>query len=356
LSRRALLRSAAATALTVPAAQGLITSGITSNFAGLRIVKPWPTTATTPEITLPDGYSIAPGSLNQFASPWQFYTSIQGPPSDRVPVTIHWPQEQVETVISKSARLPVRRHNATTVTVAVPVLDTKLDAANLQIRSALPTDASIFYRLEHNDRNRAAGVWTTVPWPTGPTHAVLNYAIASEHILRDSGLSATAASRGHTWYVTGFETYTTLHADNPPHWHLGYYPGPRDTPGSYMPHLWMDDDGRIFYNGLDIDGKGIEKYHVGEPAALKDAEGTTVVTLTIRADGGLDVDPPNGPHYSITPHNGGSPVNGVTIVKGGTEWLSITATDNTLTGHLTVRSNPGRTVVYPYDRHLGQLR
>lgn len=201
-----------------------------NSFAGLRIVKPRPTTATTPEITLPDGYSIAPGSLNRFASPWQFYTSIQGPPSDGIPVTIHWPNEQVETVISKSTRLPVRRDSAETVTVTVPVADTKVDAANLQIRSALPTDVSIFHRLEHNDQNRAAGVWTTVPWPTGPTQAVLNYAIASEHVLRDSGLSATAAARGHTWYITGFETYTTLHPGNPPHWHLGYYPGRATLP------------------------------------------------------------------------------------------------------------------------------
>lgn len=36
--------------------------------------------------------------------------------------------------------------------------------------------------------------------------------------------------------------------------------------------------------------------------------------------------------------------------------LSITAKDDTLTGHLTVCTDPSGTVVYPYDRHVGTLQ
>lgn len=347
ISRRTLLGAAAA----APLVANLPTSA--NAYGGLRIAKPAPTTATIPTIALPDGYSLVPGAAYQFASPWQHYAFVQGPPSDAVPVTISWPGEVVETVISKSARLPVRRRGHT-VSVDLAVTAAKADAANLQIRSALPTDPSIFFRLEHNDPGRAAGVWAAGEWPSGQVRAAAHFTLAAERILRDSGLSAIAAGRGHTYYVTGFETYTTLHADNPPHWHLGYYPGPRDTRGSYMPHLWMDAAGRIFYNGLDIDGVGVVKYHAGEPAALKDAQGTTVVTLTIRADGGLDVDPPGGPRYSMTPMP--TPADGLAVLKDGLSWLSITAKDHTLVGALVVTTRPGRTTVHRYDRHIGTLQ
>jgi hypothetical protein len=348
ISRRSFLGAAAAVPLLATSAKANANA-----YGGLRIAKPAPTTATTPEITLPDGYSLVTSATSQFASPWQYYAYVQGPPSSAIPVTISWPGEVVETVISKSTRLPISR-SGNTVSVDLAVTDTKIDAANLQIRSAPPTDASIFFRLEHNDPGRAAGVWAAGEWPTGPVRAATHFTIAAERILRDSGLSAIAAARGHTYYVTGFETYTTLHADNPPHWHLGYYPGPRDTRGSYMPHLWMDEAGRIFYNGLDIDGVGVVKYHAGEPAALKDTEGTTVVTLTIRTDGGLDVDPPGGPRYSITP--AGTPADGVVVLKDGQPWLDITARDYTLAGALTVTTQPGGTTVHRYDRHIGTLQ
>ena len=78
LSRRTLLRTAAAAPLAVPAAGSLLAG---NSYAGLRIVKPLPTAATTPLITLPDGYSLVTGTATRFASPWQFYAYVQGPAS-----------------------------------------------------------------------------------------------------------------------------------------------------------------------------------------------------------------------------------------------------------------------------------
>lgn len=59
---------------------------------------------------------------------------------------------------------------------------------------------------------------------------------------------------------------------------------------------------------MDVTGSGRQKYYVGDPAPLYDFTGDAndgcgelIVTITIRADGGLDVDPPAGPGCGSPP-------------------------------------------------------
>jgi hypothetical protein len=359
LSRRAFLRTVAAVpvATTITAAVPEATAAATVAYAGIRIAKHAPTTATTPDIELPDGYTLVRGSDKSFASPWQYYAYIQGPPAASVEVTVRWAGEDVDAIMSKGVRVPFRPvpEEPGAVRVTLPVTDTIVDPANLRIRSALSDSAALFYQVEHNHPGRAAGVWAVGAWPAGEVAAVINYLIGANRVLHDSGLLAAAQNRGHTFYLTGFETYTTLHPDDPPHWHLGYYPGPKDAPGSYMPHLLLDGTGRITANGMDVDGAGRTTYHTGEPAQIKDKEGLVVVTLTIRADGGLDIAPPTGPVYSLAPSSGGTAIDGIDVRKAGAPWLAIRTKDDHLAGALTVCTDRGDTTVYRYDRHTGGL-
>lgn len=356
-SRRFFLRTAATASITVaagaiagPAAAGGVA------YAGVRIAKPKPTTATTPTITLPDGYSLVVDENKRFASPWQFYGYIQGPASEGIPVTISWPGERIDAIVSKGVRVPFAtdRRDESQATITLPVTESAVDPANLRIRSAMSDSAALFYQLEHNHPGRAAGVWAAGKWPANEIRAVVNLLIGADRVLRDSGLLAAASRRGHTYYLTGFETYTTLHPDNPPHWHLGYFPGPKDSPGAYMPHLWLDDSGRIIKNAMDVDGAGRTTYPPGEPAAIKDKKGVVVVTLTVRTDGGLDITPPSGPAYSLTPPPDQTAADGIRITKAEKPWLAISAADDTLAGRLTVRTTRDRPVIHPYDRHTGQ--
>ncbi|GGT01721.1 hypothetical protein GCM10010254_22530 [Streptomyces chromofuscus] len=52
--------------------------------------------------------------------------------------------------------------------------------------------------------------------PRSPDHQL----VAAHTVLVASGLKAAAAAEGHRWFVAGFESNDTLHADNPPYWHI----------------------------------------------------------------------------------------------------------------------------------------
>lgn len=152
-----------------------------------------------------------------------------------------------------------------------------------------------------------------------------------------------------------------LHQDNPPHWHLSYYPGAttRATPAT-VPHFWVDARGRTFYNGQDVTGQGRSRYFVNEPAPISDGTGTHVLTTVIRADGGLDVLPPNGPAYAITSATGDY-TGQVDILRGGAHWRTVVTDDLVRDGILRIDvsgagPDPARErVEYGYDALTGTL-
>lgn len=337
------------------------------NYAGFRLVKAIPGDLSTPEITLPAGYELVPGTQHQVASRAEYYSFIRGPRSTAVTVTVDWPGTWIGSVIATDTRLAVRRHAGAPyrVSFVVPVTWSTVNAnqATVQVWSMLngSTASGVHWRIEHNDPDRVAGPWTSVPWPATQAASVINYMIATEAVLQDSGLAAEARRKAHFFSLMGFETNNVLHPDNPPHWHLAYYPGlTYGAAGAHVPHFWVDAQGKTFYNGMDIQGQGRSRFYAGDPAKIHDPSGALVVTLTIRADGGLDIDPPAGPRYSITAPDGDFS-HGVDVSRDGVPWRSVVSQDHVKIGILVTQvkdhqtTRPHRTTVYQYDALTGVL-
>lgn len=370
-----LLAVVAGVAVTMSGAPGADPAPAAVYFGAFRIVKAAPGEPSRPEITLPAEYGFVAGSQHQVASRAEYYSFVQGPRSGPITVSVRWPGVPVAAVISGKSRLALRHDPAdeSRVTFTVPVSATSANAlqSTLQVFSypSGSTAGGHYWRIEHNHPDRAAGYWTTVPWPANQTRTFLNHMVAVEAILRDSGLAAEAARRGHFFALMGFETNNLLHMDNPPHWHLSYYPG-RDfsAPRAHVPHFWMDVQGVTFYNGMDIQGQGRSRFYAGDPAPIHDAQGTLIVTLTIRTDGGLDIDPPGGPRYSITADGrpdqdspGGSFAREVQVYRDGQPWRWARASDDVKAGIVITEignlSPPAfrQTTTYRYDPLTGVI-
>ena len=357
-SRRALLAAGALFVLpTVDVVAPLATA-----YAGFRVVRRKPGLASVPEITVPAGYTLMAGTQYQAASRAEYLRFVQGERNDAgIRVSVRWPDVPIKDVIAGERHLALKRDptDRWKVSFTLPIYRTSAtaDSPTVQVWSYLGQPASgLYWHVEHNDPDRAAGVWQTVPWPSGEVIAVQSWMAATREILVDSGLVAEAQRRGHFYALMGFETNNPLHLDNPPHWHMSYYPGPTmAAPKATVPHYWVDRLGRTFYNGQDVQGGGRTPYRVDQPAPILDAEGNLVVTTTIRANGGLDIDPPNGPTYSIVAATGEDFTGRLRILKAGRRWRSVGTYDNVRQGHLQITASGVRTD-YEYDPLTGITR
>ncbi|NYE75253.1 hypothetical protein [Microlunatus parietis] len=335
------------------------------SYAGIRIVRASPGTPSVPEVTLPEGYAFVAGEKFHVASRAEYYTFIQGPRSEAgITVTVRWPGIRIADIVWRDNHLSFDRPDRDTVTFTVPVTaaTTNAEQPTIQVWSSIPTVPGVQWRIEHNDPDRVAGPWTTVAWPAGQVTSVISYLVASEAVLKDSGLAATAATKGHTWYLMGFETNNTLHPDNPPHWHLSYYAGPNTSARAYLPHFWFDKLGKNYYNGMDVSGQGRLRYYVGDPAPMYDFAGNLVATTVIREDGGLDIINPEGRTYAIKPGRDATFLNEINVTRDDKPWLTIRTSDDVKRGlmifTITDRQRPGqsRSTVYEYDRLTGVLK
>jgi hypothetical protein len=321
-------------------------------FGAFRVVRVTPGAVTKPEVTLPAGYSRVAGAQYDVASRAEYYTFVSGPRSAGIEVEIHWPNTPIKAVIWHKTRLPLTGTDDR-VTFRLPITAESPTALRdtLEIWSYPGTTPGAQLRVEHNDPDRAVSWWAERPWKQGETRSVLHQIYAAERILADSGLAAEAAARGHFFAVQGFETANTLHLDNPPHWHISYIPGSTWSASPvYVPHLWIDAEGRNFYNGMDVTGKGRSRFYAGDPAVIRRPDDSPVVTLTIRYDGGLDIEPPGGPVYSIV---GDDLTERVGILKDGMLWTWISVYDDTDSGRLEIHEPGGRVSTYGYDPLTG---
>ncbi|MFY1672517.1 hypothetical protein ACN27G_21525 [Plantactinospora sp. WMMB334] len=371
MTRRTLLTSVPAAGLAM-ATPGVARAEETT-YGAFRVVRRLPGVPGQPEITLPAGYEIVPGATYSVASRAEYYTFVRGPRNAAgIEVKVRWPDVPVEAVVHQDLRLAVRRDRGDrdSFTFALPMTQPTAGAnqPTLQVWSFPDVSPGMNYRIEHNDPDRAAGPWTTVPWPGGAVTSVIHQLVAAHAICRDSGMVGIAAAKGHRFVLMGFETNNTLHADNPPHWHISYNSGPDFNSPTHNPHFWLDAAGRNFYNGMDVTGLGRLKYYVGEPAPLYDfvgdangGRGDLVLTFTLREDGGIDIQPADGPGYAIAAGRDGDLVEEVTALRDGRPWLRITARDRVRHGVLTVRvrglQNPAESYarVHRYDRLTGVL-
>ncbi|TDB97243.1 hypothetical protein E1267_40075 [Nonomuraea longispora] len=371
LSRRTLL-TAVPTAV-LPTVLPAAASAAEPAFAAFRVVRGRPGEPGTPEVTLPSGYEILPGERYSVASRAEYYTFVRGPrDAAGIEVTVRWPGERVEAVVHQDTRLELRRvpGDRHSVSFALPMTQSSPDAnqPTLQIWSHPDVSPGMNWRIEHNDPDRAAGPWTTVPWPAGPVASVIHQMVAAHTILRDSGMVDVAAAKGHRFVLMGIETNNTLHPDNPPHWHISYNSGADFAAPTHNPHFWLDPDGRNFYNGMDVTGLGRLKYYVGDPAPVydfvgdaNDGRGDLVVTFTLRQDGGIDVTSPQGRAYAIAAGRNGDLVKEVTALRDGEPWLRVRTEDRVRQGVLVVRVEglrdhaDSRVRVHRYDRLTGVL-
>ncbi|TDV57552.1 hypothetical protein [Actinophytocola oryzae] len=342
VTRRALLAGASAGLVLglpgVAAAQELA-------YAAFRVVRVRPGEPAQPEITLPAGYEILPGANYSVASRAEYYTFVRGPKAAGIDVRVSWPGVPVRAVVHQETRLDLRR-SRDGVSFTLPMTQVSADAnqPTLQVWSSVDISPGMYFEIEHNDPDRVAGPWASVAWPEGETRSVVHQLIASYAIWKDSGMTAVAAAKGHRFALMGFETNNTLHADNPPHWHISYNSGPDFNSKTHNPHLWLDTEGRNFYNGMDVTGLGRLKYHANEPAPIYDfvgdangGRGNLVVTITIRDDGGLDITPPDGPTYSMTAGRDGTLLDEVAVLRDNVPWLRVVTRDLVKLGVTTVQ-------------------
>ncbi|GAA2120473.1 hypothetical protein [Streptomyces synnematoformans] len=381
LSRRALVTGASAAGLTLalsdpasadpasadpdPAADAPDAAGAPVAYAAFRLVRLRPGDPAVPEVTLPDGYEFLPGDRYHVASRAEYYSFVRGPAAPGgIEVSVRWPGVPVAAVVHMDTRLRLRRDRADRHRFAftLPVTRPSADAnqPTLQIWSHPDVSPGMYYKLDHNDPDRVAGPWTTVAWPATEARSQLHQLVAAHRILVDSGLKATAAGKGHRWFVAGFETNNTLHADNPPHWHISYNSGPDFGSPTHNTHFWLDADARNFYNGMDVTGLGRLRHYVGDPARLydfagdaNDGRGELVATMTIREDGGLDIAPPAGPAYAIAAGRDGTLAEEVTVERAGRPWLRVATEDHYRVGVMTVRT---RGLRHPADSDVTVLR
>lgn len=339
-------------------------------YAAFRVVRVRPGEPARPEITLPAGYEIVPGDQYSVASRAEYYTFVRGPVADGVDIHVTWPGVPVRAVVHQETRLDLRRHRDG-VAFTLPVTQPSADAnqPTLQVWSFPDVSPGMDFRIEHNDPDRVAGPWTTVAWPEGQVRSVVHQLIAAHAIWQDSGMTSVAAAKGHRFVLMGFETNNTLHADNPPHWHISYNSGADFNAKTHNPHFWLNADGGTFYNGMDVTGLGRFKHYVGDPAPVYDfigdannGRGNLVVTFTIRGDGGLDIAPASGPAYAIAAGRNGTLVEEVTVLRAGQPWLRVATRDLVKEGVLVVEvdglanRSASRRRVLRYDPLTGVLR
>jgi hypothetical protein len=367
LSRRTLLAGASAAGLAL-ALPGMATAQ-TLAYAAFRVVRVRPGDPEQPQVTLPAGYEILPGANYSVASRAEYYTFVRGPQADGIEIQVDWPGVPIRAVVHQDKRLDLRRRRDG-VSFTLPMTQPSADAnqPTLQVWSNPDVGPGVYMSIEHNDADRVAGAWTSLPWPEGETRSVIHQLIAARAIFTDSGMPRVAAAKGHRFALMGFETNNTLHAENPPHWHISYNSGPDFNARTHNPHLWLNTEGGNFYNGMDVTGMGRLKYHVDEPAPIYDfigdannGRGNLVVTITIRADGGLDIAPPEGQTYAIAAGRNGNLLEEVTVLRGGEPWLRVTTRDLVKMGILVVRidglrnRSHSRYEVLRYDALTGVL-
>lgn len=336
-------------------------------YAAFRVVRAKGGEPSAPTVILPEGYAFLPGERYHVASRAEYYTFVRGPEHrEGIPVAVRWPGVEIAAVVAGNERLEFRRDagDDATVTFRLPVGGKTPNACQptLQVWSYMETPPGMYWRIEHNDPDRAAGPWTTVPWPKNQAASVIHWLFASDAILRDSGLAEAAAAKGHFYALMGFETNNTLHPDNPPHWHFTYYAGDSTRSPAYLPHFWLNGEGKTFYNGMDVTGQGRQRLRAGDPGEMYDFAGNLVVTLTIREDGGLDVLPPAGRVYSIVAGPDGSFLEAVTVERDGEPWLAVRTRDDVRAGELHVKIDDLQTpansteATYRYDPLTGVRR
>jgi len=189
--------------------------------------------------------------------------------------------------------------------------------------------------LRHNWEIRKVGPWE--PWPKNAIHAVNNFLFAAREALRLMERHNPSQERFEGRIVLmGFETSSSRgHVDHPPHLHIMLYV-PGYTPGSCVPHLYVNDEGRVYSNSyvkLGVPGSG-RKFGPGEICSMEDLDGRIGLEIMITKEGGLMLraGPGEKPYY-LRPHEKGGHL-GVSVSQGDEHVCDVSTSDAPSSGEM----------------------
>jgi hypothetical protein len=172
-----------------------------------------------------------------------------------------------------------------------------------------PRDGLPIY-LRHNWEMRKVGPWD--PWPANAIRAVDNFLFAAREALRLMEERSLGEDRFDGRIVLmGFETSSSRgHKDDPAHVHIMLYV-PGYSPGSCVPHLYVNDEGRIYSNSyvkIGVAGSS-RKFEPGEICSMEDLNGSVGLEVMITRDGGLMLrSEPDAESYYLNPQEAGGHV------------------------------------------------
>ena len=311
-------------------------------YSAIRVVRESPGEPSKPTITVPDKYELVSDGDYSFASRGEYYVFIKGKWGIAKQVKIEWPGERIKAVISGGRRLKLQSNSPHEVVCDVMIKENSLRQANrhLDIHSHF-NEEDLWFRVEHNHPDRAAGYYVERPWVEGQSKAVLNYMYAVREIFRDWGVHHQIAQRNlGRITIMGFESNNAAHGDSPPHWHLAYY-WPRGI-GSQVPHFYVDQYGCITHNRVVVLGRSKDSANelgVNDPMSFVDPNRRIRFACAIRKGGGLYFGPePDRWYYAIV---SGEPdtrfVNSVRVLRLGKQWRRIEVVDDVVAGILTCK-------------------
>lgn len=328
-----------------------------SRYAAVRVVRASPGEPAVPDIELSAGYTPHDHGVYAAASPAEYYTFIEGPAGD-ADLRVRW-DAGVRAVVCGDERLALDR-TGDGVTCSVPVeADSPSGCrSTLNVYSHVGDD-TLPVRVEHNDPDRRAGQYADQPWMPAQPRAALNFVFGAREALADWGLPGEVHEAGAgTVRLMGYETNDPPHGDFPAHWHLNLgHPDAWD--GSHIPHLYLDQEGRVSRNAMVVLGypERSRMHGVGDPVTYRDAAGEVRMALDIRPDGGVDLGPEPGEWtYALTAGEGGFPAS-VVVERAGEPWRTVAVEDDVTAGRLsvTVTGEEERTERYDYDPLTGAL-
>ncbi|HPA19620.1 MAG TPA: hypothetical protein PLU30_17865 [Verrucomicrobiae bacterium] len=196
--------------------------------------------------------------------------------------------------------------------------------------------------LYHNWRIRADGPFAGKPYPEAETRAVHNYLLAAREALRLMGGMGPKDKRAFDGYISllSFEVACGRgHNDSPPHVHIMLYV-PAYSPGSQVPHFYMDESGRIVRNSfteLGVSGsRRAGNYGPGDVCQMYDTHGNLGLECVITKDGGLILRKKAGAdEYLLSGDEQAGPAERVCVLSKGTRLVACTSHDDAAQGVMT---------------------
>ncbi len=182
----------------------------------------------------------------------------------------------------------------------------------------------------HNWEMRRAGRYAEDSYPAVQLAAIKNYLLAAHEVFRvmgDMGPGEPKGFRGDLVLMDTEIAATRGHLDYPPHIHIMHYQfedgpdGRREWVSRLVPHIYMDDEGRVARNSYAvISGRGESgELGPGDVCRFEDTFGNHVLDLIVaddglllrRADGevwSLRPDPERGAAHAVYGYRGDQPV------------------------------------------------